>query len=88
MDGSLTAILPIMDLLNRVIIPCVVISITTSLLIHSIYKMRILSVDFTMRMSISNTNWANKQVALVFNSIALNLVFIMKFEIFFVSQSL
>ena len=76
MEGSLTAILPIMDLFNRVIIPCVVMTITTLLLIHSIYKMRILLGDYTMRMSISNTNWANKQVALAFNSIALNSVFV------------
>ena len=76
MDGNLTVILPVMDLLNSVILPCVIMTITTILLINSIYKMRFLQGYYSMRMSNINTNWANKQCLLAFKSITLNSVYI------------
>ena len=65
-----------MDILNRVMIPCVLMLIASALLVHSIYKMKILQQDYTMRMSLSNQNWTKKQVELAFSSIVLNTIYI------------
>ena len=65
-----------MDLLNRIMIPCIVMIISLALEINSLHKLRILKRDYTMCCSLSNRNWMKKKVRLAVNLIILNTVYL------------
>ena len=65
-----------MDLLNRIMIPNIVMIISLALEINSLHKLRMLKRDYTMRCNLPNRNWVKKQVRLAVNQIILNTVYV------------
>ena len=62
-----------MDLLNRVIVPSILMVIASALLIKSVYQLRM--GEFTEHLNQSNGN-GNKEVRLAITSITLNIIYI------------
>lgn len=62
-----------MDLLNRVIVPSVLMIIASTLLVISLYKLRM--GEFTEHLNQSNEN-GNREIRLAVTSVTLNLIYI------------
>ena len=71
-DPSLESILPVMDLLNRVLIPSVLMVIASALLIKSVCSLRM--GEFTEQLSNPDEN-GHREIRLAITSIILNLIY-------------
>jgi len=74
MNNELEVVFTAMDLINRVMIPNVIIVIASGLEMNSFHRLRTFQGYFSVRFILANPEWIKKQVRLALNLIILNII--------------